>query len=284
MLCRCSMLTRTLALLILFTAGGCSQYLFVPIQHQFITPDVLGILHEDIYLETDDGIHLHGWKLIAADNSMGTLLFLHGNGDNISSHFANAYWLVDKGFDVYLFDYREYGLSEGEVTLDNAISDVEKMIAYSVSQLGKKGKLIVMGHSLGGAIAIYAVAHSQYRDKISALVTIEAFSDYHDVTQDVLAKSWLLWPLQWPLSYTIDNSYRPLDSIGLVSPVPVCIIHSKSDEMIDMYHAQRLFDAAREPKTFLMIDSDHNNIFSKMENRQVLLDYLFHLNHDAGEF
>jgi len=265
---------KRLSLFLVLIISGCTQYLFVPLRQQYITPDVVGILHEDIYLETDDGVRLHGWKLIAADNSGGTILFLHGNGDNVSTHFANAYWLVDEGYDVYLFDYRQYGLSEGEVTLDNATSDSRKMIAYSVNHLAKNEKLIVMGHSLGGAIAIYAVAHSAYRNRIRALVTIEAFSDYHDVTRDVLAKSWLLWPLQWPLSFTIDNSYRPLDAIGLVAPVPVCIIHSKSDEMIDFYHAQKLYDAAKPPKTLLLINSEHNNIFNKKENRQVLLDYL----------
>ena len=270
----CKFLQLCVFFCILIQISSCSNFLFVPIRHQFITPDVLGILHEDIFLEMEDGVKIHGWKLIAADNTRGTILFLHGNGDNVSSHFANAYWLVDEGYDVYLFDYREYGLSEGEVTLDNVMTDTEQMIAYSVSQLAKNEKLIVIGHSLGGSIAIYVVAHSKYKKNIKTLVTIEAFSDYHDVTQDVLAKSWLLWPLQWPLSYTIDNSYRPLDSVALISPIPLLVIHSKNDEMIDMYHAKKLFEAARQPKSFKLIDSNHNNIFVKPKNRQVLLDYL----------
>jgi len=257
--------------------SSCSNFLFVPIQHQFITPDILGILHEDIYLETDDGFKLHGWKLIAADNSAGTILFLHGNGDNVSSHFANAYWLVDEGYDVYLFDYREYGESEGEVTLDNAIKDTSLMIDYSISQLPEQQKLIVMGNSLGGSMAIYAVAHNKHKDKIKTLVTIEAFSDYHDVTQDVLSKSWLFWLFQVPLSYTIDNSYRPLDSVSLISPIPLLVIHSEQDEMIDMYHAERLYEQAKEPKSFRLIDSNHNNIFNAPSNRKVLLDYLKNL-------
>ncbi len=268
-------ITRSVAVFIMILLlYGCSNLLFVPIRHQFITPDVLGILHEDIYINTDDGVRLHGWKLIAANNSAGSILFLHGNGDNVSSHFANAYWLVDQGYDVYLFDYREYGQSEGEVSLDNVMLDTESMIAYCTTHIEEGRKLIVMGHSLGGSIAIYAVANSRYRSAIQALVTIEAFSDYHDVTRDVLSKSWLLWPLQWPLSYTIDNSYRPLDYVARISPIPLLVLHSKKDEMIDIYHAQRLFDAARQPKKMLLIDSGHSDIFSSPANRQVLLDYL----------
>ena len=261
-------------LAIIFQLSACSQFLFVPTKHQYITPDVLGIQYDDIYLETDEGLKLHGWKLNTVDKTAGTILFLHGNGDNVSSHIINAYWLVDEGYDLYLFDYREYGLSEGEVSLDNSITDIEKMIAYCIAQLPANEKLIVMGHSLGGSLAIYAVAHSQYREQIKTLVTIEAFSDYHDVTQDVLSRSWLLWLFQWPLSFTIDNSYRPLDSVAMISPIPLLVLHGEKDKMIDVYHAQRLFDAAKDPKEFHLIDSDHNMIFEKTVNKKVLLDYL----------
>ncbi len=269
--------------------SACSNFLFVPIKSLPVTPDAAEILYDDIYLDTADGLKLHGWKLYADDDwfargklgksrvdqtAAGTILYFHGNGDNVSTQLPNTFWLVKEGYDLYAFDYREYGLSQGKAELDTVMNDMELMIAYVVKRLPKNEKLIVMGHSLGGAMAIYAVAHSDYRDRIEALITIEAFSDYHDVTQDVLSKSWLFWLFQWPLSFTVDNSYRPLDSIGSISPVPVAIIHSKSDEMIPMYHAERLFAAAKDPKTFLLINSNHSNILISKENRQVLFDYL----------
>ena len=68
--------------------------------------------------------------------------------------------------------------------------------------------------------------------------------------------------------------YIALDSTGLISPTPVCIIHSENDEMIDMSYAERLFEAAKQPKTFRLIDANHSNVFITRENRQVLFDYL----------
>lgn len=265
---------RFLLLPFILMLTACSNYLFFPMKPYPITPDAIEILHDDIYLEAADGISLHGWKLFAESHKQGSILFFHGNGDNVSTQLPNTFWLAREGYDVYIFDYREYGQSEGKAELDTVISDMELMIAYVAEQLPENEKMTVMGHSLGGSMAIYNVAHSAYRGSINALITVEAFSDYREVTQDVLAKSWLLWILQWPLSFTVDNSYRPLDSIALISPIPVLILHSESDEMIDMYHARRLFDAAKEPKSFQLIDSDHSNIFIKPENRQVLLDYL----------
>lgn len=267
------MMYRYLTLSLIFILTACTNFLFVPIKPHPVMPNEVNVLHEEIYIDSGDGQKLHGWKLLAEKRTAGTILFFHGNGDNVSTQLPNTFWLPEQGYDVFIFDYRGYGKSEGEATLDDTINDMELMIAHVVKQLPDDEKAIVIGHSLGGSMAIYSVAHSAYRNRIKSLVTIEAFSDYHDVTQDVLSRSGLFWLFQWPLSFTIDNSYRPLDSISLISPIPVLILHSESDEMIDMYHADRLFEAAKEPKWFDLIDSNHSNIFVTEENRKVLLDY-----------
>ena len=257
--------------------SGCSNLLFFPSKAFPLTPDGADLLYEDQYIETEEGIKLHGWKIFADKEKTGNILFFHGNGDNVSTQLPNTFWLAKEGYDLYVFDYRGYGQSEGEAELDATISDMERMIGHVAQQLPEGEKLIVIGHSLGGSMAIYSVAHSAYRDKIAALITLEAFSDYHHITQDMLSKSWLFWLFQWPLSFTVSNAYSPLDSIGLISPIPVCVIHSENDEMIEMYHADSLYEAAKEPKSFKLIDSNHSNVLITKENRQVLFDYLSEL-------
>ncbi len=254
--------------------SACTNFLFVPIKPFPLTPDSAGLLYEDTLIETADGLTLHGWKIYADKEKKGSILFFHGNGDNVSTQLPNTFWLAKEGYDLYVFDYRGYGQSQGEADLDATIDDMELMITAVLDQLPEQEKLIILGHSLGASMSIYTVAHSKHRDRIEALITVEAFSDYHDVTQDILSKSWLFWLFQWPLSFTIDNSYRPLDSVGLISPIPLAIIHSEADEMIAMYHADRLFEAAKEPKTFKLIDSNHSNVLVTKDNRQVLFDYL----------
>lgn len=254
--------------------SACTHLLFYPQRVQFATPDRLGVMYEEVEIQTSDSIKLHGWKLLAKEEAHGTVLFFHGNAENISSHFANVYWLTDYGYDVYLFDYRGYGQSEGIAQLDAVINDAEAMLEYSIKQLVKDEGLIVIGHSLGGSLAIHAVAHSEYKSRIKALITVEAFSDYRKVTRDVLSTSWLTWLLQWPLSFTVDNSYRPVDAIADVAPIPLMLMHSKQDEIIPFEHVQVLYEAASEPKKLQWVTGSHNTIFSKIENRQLLLDYL----------
>ncbi|MFC1589503.1 alpha/beta hydrolase [Pseudomonadota bacterium] len=225
-------------------------------------------------IETSDKIKLHGWKLLAKDEVRGTVLFFHGNGQNISTHFANVYWLTDYGYDVYLFDYRGYGKSEGVAQLDDVISDSLDMITYSIEQLDDDEKLVVMGHSLGGSLAIHAVAHSEHKGRIETLVTIEAFSDYHEVTRDVLSTSWLTWLFQWPLSFAVDNSYCPLNSIAQIAPIPLLLMHSKQDEIIPFEHAEALYEVAEAPRKLQVVSGRHNHIFNQQKNRELLLQYL----------
>jgi hypothetical protein len=269
-----AMIQRITFLLVLVTLTGCTHFIFQPLRPHYMSPDVLGVIYEDITIRTSDNIRLHGWKLLAEDNINGSVLFFHGNAENISTHFANVYWLTEQGFDVYLFDYRGYGKSEGVPQLDAIVSDMDTMIGYVVKQIPDEEKLNIIGHSLGGSLAIYAVAHSDYRDRIKLLVSVEAFSDYRDVTQDALSTSWLTWLFQWPFSFTVDNSYRPIDAVGEVAPVPLVIMHSKYDEMIPFYHAEELYAAAREPKKLEFIEGAHIHVFNISENRQLLLNYL----------
>ncbi|WP_455202393.1 alpha/beta hydrolase, partial [Kaarinaea lacus] len=170
-------------------------------ESHLITPDRIGIHYEDLYISTEDGIRLHGWKLFSEIKPVGTLLYFHGNAENISTHFTNVYWLTKFGYNIYLFDYRGYGQSEGEPDLDLIIKDNELMIGH-VAGLEAVDEVIVIGQSLGASMSIYSVAHSKHKKQIKALIAISAFSDYHDVAQDALAKSWLFWLFQWPLSFT----------------------------------------------------------------------------------
>jgi alpha-beta hydrolase superfamily lysophospholipase len=267
-------LMRRLLLVGILFLSGCTHYIFFPMEEHVLTPDAIGTGYEDIFVDTVDELTLHGWKLFAEGESRGTLLFFHGNAENISTHFANVYWLTALGYDVYLFDYRGYGHSQGEAELDPIIDDMQLLIGYVVDQLPTERKLIIMGQSLGASLSIYAVANSPYRNDIAALVSVAAFSDYHDIAQDALSKSWLFWLFQWPLSKTISNTYSPLKVVDEVSPLPIYIMHSNEDEIIDYYHAEHLYQAAREPKQLITLEGGHNVTFNQNSNREKLVNVL----------
>ena len=155
--------------------SACTNALFYPQTVQFSAPDRFGVIYENLEIETNDHIKLHGWKLFASDEVRGTILFLHGNGENISSHFLNVHWLTAYGYDVYLFDYRGYGKSEGIAQLDDVIKDADNMITYAINQLRDNEKLIVMGHSLGASLSIHAVRITNIKSELKRWSRLRLF-------------------------------------------------------------------------------------------------------------
>ena len=270
-------MSKSWPLMLLLMLQGCTNVLFVPSRQHLLTPDKVHLSYSDIGVAAADGVMLHGWYLPATAPVRGNILFLHGNGENISTHLATVYWLPAEGYNVYLFDYRGYGKSQGDVGLPGSLSDIEAMIAYITEHRTTPQKIIVFGHSLGASMGIYAVSQSAHKADIAGLVTIGAFSDYGAVTRDMLSRYWFTWLFQWPLSLTIDNSFSPKKYISLISPLPVVLMHSDADEMIEGYHADVLFKAAAEPKYFQALRSDHNHVFNDADNRRLLLQWLARL-------
>lgn len=266
---------RLLLLACLALLSGCTSLIFQPMQVQVRTPADVGIEYRDLYFHAADGTLLHGWFL-PAQQAKGTILFLHGNAENISTHLGSVWWLPAAGYQVVLFDYRGYGFSAGKPSLEGLLADFEGALAKTRSLSEVQGKpLIVFGQSLGGAIAISAVARTPQREALTALVVEGAFSDYRRIAREKLAEFWLTWPLQWPLSFTIQNDYRPLDDVAGIAPLPLLIIHDGNDLIIPRHHATDLFAAAAQPKEYWLAEgAPHIGAFAAPAMRTRLLDYL----------
>ncbi len=268
-------LTSLLLLSQLLLLSGCTHMIFHPNQIQYYNLKELGIKHENVFFKTSNGLRLHGWWLEAAVAKKASVIYVHGNAQNISSHVRNVAWLTKYGFDVFLFDYRGYGYSQGKTELDGVISDVKNAIEYGINRSEKNKKpVFVIGQSLGASLAIYSVANSSYKSSIKALFSVSAFSDYREITQEVLDTWWLTWLLQWPLSFTVDNTYSPVDVVNKISPVPLVVMHSKQDEVIPFHHSAALFSKAEMPKQFRELTGRHNEVFLIEANRTLLLDEL----------
>ena len=127
-----------LAFLLLTVTGatGCSSIFFFPQKQHLQTPDLLGLDYEDIYLTSADETTLHGWWLKAQKPVKGTVYFLHGNAENISTHIRNIAWLPEYGYQVFLIDYRGFGLSGGKPTLPGALPSA--LAAPAPSDVGSR--------------------------------------------------------------------------------------------------------------------------------------------------
>ena len=266
------------ALLLALLLGGCTSVFFQPDRTLFQTPGLYGLEYQPVELHAADGTELFAWFLPARGKAQGTVLYLHGNGQNISTQFANVAWMPAAGFNVLALDYRGYGGSQGTPSLAGAQLDIDAaMTALLARPDVDPGRIAVFGQSLGGALAIYYVAHSRYRDNVKALVVDSAFSDYERIGQEKLAAAIVTWPFQWFASLTIDNRYSPEASVRLLSPVPLLLIHGDADTLVPLHHSQRLYELAGYPKQLWVVPgAGHIQAVKEKEVRRRLGEYLKH--------
>jgi hypothetical protein len=256
--------------------NGCSSIFFFPQKSHLQTPDQLGLEYEDIFFTSADNLTIHGWWLNAKTPVKGTVYFLHGNAENISTHIHNVAWLPEYGYQVFLLDYRGFGLSQGKPSLPGALEDIRNGLQFILAQDATREKpLYLLGQSLGASMAIYfAATDPQARQHLSAVISDAAFARYSEMARHVTGQSWLTWPLQYPVSWSMIRGYDAVDYVANISPLPLLLIHSEDDRIVPYANNGKLLQAALPPKTFYKTRGPHTATFRTRENRDYLLDYL----------
>lgn len=262
---------RAILLSILLSQSGCTALFFQPLRGHILSPDDYGVDYRDVFFNSVDDLRLHGWWFPANNTSKAVVIFLQGNSGNISTQATAAYWLTNHNYDVFIFDYRGYGISEGVPTLEGALSDIEQAILYA-DQAAADKEIFVMGQSLGASMGIYAV--KEMKEHVDGAIFVSAFSDYREISREFLSRYWLTWLFQWPLSFTINNNYSPLDFVEEISPVPTLFLYSDGDEIIPSDQIKELYEKASQPKDIELVVGSHNAIMGIEQNRDIIIRYL----------
>jgi hypothetical protein len=255
----------------LVLTGGCVEtverrFIFFPYKTIEETPRDWGLAYEDVYFTTEDGLTLNGWW-VPGNGSPVTLLWLHGNGGNISHRVDTLKLRRDRlGANVFIFDYREYGRSEGTVSEEGTYRDGTAAIKYLRSRPGlDPSRIVLFGESLGGAVAV----EMAIRYGCAALILESPFLSIAEMAK-------VSFPFL-PIGPLLRTKYDSLSKIGKVK-APILIVHGEQDEIVPFRHGRRLFEAASEPKEFFAIRGAHHNDISAVGGTA----YLDRLNHFLG--
>ncbi len=261
--------------LIVFSPA-CTHLFFKPSKEFVMNPEILKRSPSDVYFTSSDGVALHGWYFRAKEER-GVILICHGNVENLSTHVKLDLWLIDAGYNLFIFDYRGYGRSEGAPDVKGIQLDAEAALETLLFKLPRANRdnIIVFGKSLGGAVAVYTVANSPYKDRVKALILDSAFSSYRAIAREKVADSVIGRPFQYPMSWLVNDDFSPVKFIGKIAPIPLVIIHGKYDDIVPEHHGRVLFDAARQPKEFWEIEvPGHVKSQADEGTRKKLLDFL----------
>lgn len=222
--------------------------IFFPYRELAVTPADWGLAYEDVRFEAADGVGLHGWYIPHPDR-VGVLLFLHGNAGNISHRGDSVAIFHRLGLDVFIFDYRGYGLSEGRPSEDGLYADARAAWQYLVDRKGvAPADVVIFGRSLGGAVA----ARLASGVRPGAVIIESSFSSAQDFAHAVFPVLSRLTVIRFRFPAAAD--LRRVEA-------PVLVLHSRNDEIMPFALGERLYEAANEPKAFVELEGDHNGGF-----------------------
>ncbi len=190
------------------------------------------------------------------------IVFFHGNAENISTHFASLHWVLNEGYDYFVFDYEGYGRSQGKPSPRATISDGRAAIHWAF-QKNPRLPLIILGQSLGGAVALQTVIslkNDTPKDDVPiALVTVDStFLSYRKVARSVLAQHALTWIFQPLTTLVLSDRYAPGDRVCNISPIPLLVFHGDHDQTVPYSLGKEVYQKAKEPKEFITIPEGHH--------------------------
>lgn len=221
-------------------------FVFHPVKEMTATPEDVGLDYQNLSLPTADGETIAAWYVPATANDQGlTLLFLHGNGGNLSYQVESIAFFNRLGLSVLALDYRGYGESGGKPSVKGTVEDAKAAWQWLTEQKGiPASRIIVFGRSLGGGVAAALAAETQP----AALILESTFTSLHAVGKGMFP---------WLPGFLFFEDYLTMDNIKNLR-VPLLVVHSPADEMINFSMGREIFNSYKGPKTFLQIEGSHN--------------------------
>lgn len=210
---------------------------------------------------------LHGWWLPTQNPNADVLLFLHGNSSNVGDNLFHAKRFVQLGFSVLLMDYRGFGQSRGRFPSEAQVyEDAQAMYDYlTTTRRIPPEKILVYGHSLGGAIAIELVS----KNPVAGLIAEGTFTSISDMATHTGKYSFL------PINLLLHQRFESLTKIaGLTTPT--LFIHGAADETIPVKMSHILYQTAIAPKKLLIVEeAGHTNVATTAGDTydQAILDF-----------
>ena len=218
------------------------RFIYFPLRYPagFEPPEKYGLRVEEVWLRAEDNVRLNAWYLPSPSASKVLLVF-HGNATNLGTDLPRLQFFARLGVSLFEVDYRGYGKSEGSPDEAGLYRDANAAYQYLVATRSYKPRDILLhGQSLGGAVAIDLAS----RRECGGLIVESSFTSARE-----MARRMFLLPL---LEYIPKSRFDSLRKIGQVR-CPVLIVHGTQDQLIPFSMGQELYQAAREPKSFLSV-------------------------------
>ena len=238
------------------------------------TPENFNLKYENVTFESDN-LKLKGWFIPAKSNK--TIIVMHGYPTNKADVLPFSLFLLKK-YNVFLFDFRSFGDSEGSYTTAGykEVKDLDAAVKYLKTRTDSK-KIGTLGFSLSGAVALM-----NKNDDIKAIVTDSAYANLNNVINEMYKHFFVfkysfvyLTRLYGKIFFGVDaKDISPMDSIKTIDK-PVLIIHGSKDSQIPVSEAYLLHEANKKTELWILDNANHGEAYAKnkKEYEKRVLDF-----------
>jgi alpha-beta hydrolase superfamily lysophospholipase len=272
--------------------SGCAESLFYhPTREATPAPVDLVPQASKCTFTSADGTVLCGWFMPAASGSpreAATVVHMHGNAGSMLGHRFFVDWLPARGFNVFMFDYRGYGESEGSARMrEGLIEDAHAALkAVRARNDVDPARIAVFAQSLGGAIAAVTLAEdAKTGGDVRALVLESPFASWRDVAANAVGgdpPNFIGATVAWLLIRDETGSVpRPEDAVRTLS-CPVLVVHGDRDSIVPVSHGRRMAAAAASGTCEVYAGAQHNSLQESNPEARVRIVEFLRANTGAG--
>ncbi len=219
------------------------------------TPADQGLEFEKIRFKTKDGLTLAGWLIPGKKNSP-TIIAGHGYPFD-KGNILPVVKFLHPDYTLFLFDFRSFGESEGNLTTAGAreIEDFNAALKYLKSRKDINHTFGAYGFSLSAATFIMA-----NNSNVKAIVADSPYASIHDIISELY---WYLGPLKYPFVWMTELYGRiflgisPDKYVARVT-VPTLLIHGGSDSQISVKNSQKIYTTNKNlAELWIIPGADH---------------------------
>ena len=219
------------------------------------------ITAEDVFINSFDGLKLHGRYYHAKDGAPLDIQF-HGYNGNAMRDFCGGNKISrESGHNSLLIDQRAHGMSRGK-TISFGINerkDCLSWVRYAVERFGEDTEIVLSGVSMGAATVLMA-SDLGLPKNVKAIVADCGYSSPKAIINKVMRDSGLpdklMYPFVW-LGAMVFGKFNLTESSAVSavseSDVPILIIHGGADDFVPCYMAEEIYKACRSEKKLLIV-------------------------------